>query len=65
MTRWRRRQVGWWLRLGGLLRGRSKVRATDADYTRFDIPHQTRFLGVRVNERLRDRLRPAWLRLRK
>jgi hypothetical protein len=65
MTRGRRRRLGLLFRLGGLLRGRSKVRATDADYARLDIPHQTRFMGVRVNERLRDRLRPAWLRLRK
>jgi hypothetical protein len=51
--------------LGGWLASRrwSEVRAEDV--ARHDYRAQTRGMGLRMTEWLRDRLRPSWLRLRR
>lgn len=49
--------------LGTFLAGRRRARPRPEDIRRLDWPTDTRRIGVRVNELLRDRMRPRWLRL--
>ncbi|MFO0973596.1 MAG: hypothetical protein U1A27_09180 [Phycisphaerae bacterium] len=43
--------------------GARRAEPSDADLRRADHPSQTRGLGVRPDERLRDWWRPRWLRI--
>jgi len=68
----RARRRRWWARaatliwnLGGLLGSRRRPVATPEDVRRFEYRTQTRGMGLRLTEWLRDRLRPRWLRIRR
>lgn len=60
-----RRLTLWLWSAGTWLASRRRVRIRREDEQRFVYRHQTRLMGVRLTEWLRDRLRPRWLRLRK
>jgi hypothetical protein len=47
------------------LAARRRLPARPDDVERQLYRHQTRGMGLRMTEWLRDRLRPAWLRLRR
>jgi len=58
-------KLAFWLwSMGTWLASRRRPRIRPEDYRPYLYRHQTRLLGVRMIEWLRDRLRPAWLRLR-
>jgi hypothetical protein len=64
----RRRLRSWlstvtWV-LGGWLGSRRRAAVRSADVAQHDYRTQTRGMPLRMTEWLRDRLRPAWLRLR-
>lgn len=48
---------------GGWYASRRRPRVLPEHVERLTYREQTRGLGLRLTERLRDRLRPAWLRL--
>jgi len=50
--------------LGTWLARRRRPQLDEQDVRRHIYRDQTRSMGVRLTERLRDRLRPRWLRLR-
>jgi len=52
-------------RLGGWLAARRRPKVLPEDVQRWAFRHQLRGMNVRLTERLRDRLRPSWLRLRR
>ncbi|HMQ14993.1 MAG TPA: hypothetical protein PKC49_03380 [Phycisphaerae bacterium] len=61
-----RRLAAWLLwQAAGWLGRRRRSRAAPADVARLDHPAQVRGRGLRMSEWLRDRLRPAWLRVRR
>jgi len=49
--------------LGAWLAGRRRPGAAPADVARLEYRTQARGMPLRMTEWLRDRLRPAWLRL--
>ncbi len=53
-----------WL-LGTWLADRGRPRITPDDLSRYEYRQQTRGMGLRMTEWLRDRLRPRWLRVRR
>ncbi len=55
------RRWGW--RIGTWLAAKRRLRARPQDVHRQLYRTQTRGMGVRVTEWLRNRLRPGWLRL--
>ena len=57
--------TGWIWALGAWWAGRRKPRARPEHVSRQVYRVQTRGLGLRFTEFLRDRLRPRWLRLRR
>jgi hypothetical protein len=68
LTRLRRRRAALLSRLwlvGAWLASRRRPRVLPEDVARHIYRSQTRGGGLRMTEWLRDRLRPAWLRLRK
>ncbi len=50
--------------LGTWLAARRPIEAGADDYRRFDYRTQTRGMGLRMTDWLRNRLRPRWLKLR-
>ncbi len=53
-----------WL-LSSWVAARRRLRVRPEDVQRQVHRHQTRGMGLRMSEWLRDRLRPGWLRLRR
>lgn len=61
----RRVFLGWVWSAARLVASRRRLRFTRADAAGLDFRTQTRGMGLRMSEWLRDRLRPRWLRLRR
>jgi len=51
--------------VGGWFALRRRQEPRPDEITRHDYRTQTRGMALRMTERLRDRLRPSWLRLRR